>query len=98
MSTKKVQGKFYPLQHQEYLKQQQSGCEKIELSQGKEKDKLESLLDNPERQIKRINKPESQPQKISKPLGKYVSESYEHLRNLRMTSFFSNESIRGGVA
>ena len=56
------------------------------------------LLDNPANQIKRINKLESQPQKISKPLGKYVSEGCEHLRNLRMKSLFSNESIQGGIA
>ena len=84
--------------HQEYLKQQKSRCEKIERIQGKEKDELESLLNNPDRQIKRINKLESQPQKISKPLGKYVSKSCEHLRNLRMKSFFDNESIQGGMA
>ncbi|MGB5712096.1 MAG: hypothetical protein WBM44_14450 [Waterburya sp.] len=84
--------------HQEYLKQQKSRCEKIERSQGKEKDELESLLNNSDRQIKRINKLESQPQKISKPLGKYVSEGCEHLRNMRMKSFFDNESIQGGMA
>ncbi|MGF1588815.1 MAG: MarR family transcriptional regulator [Pleurocapsa sp.] len=55
--------------------------------------KFNQLLDNPDNQIKRINQLESQPQKISKPFGKYVSESYEHLRNLRMTNLFSNESI-----
>ena len=60
--------------------------------------KFDRLLDNPNNQIKRINKLESQPQKISKPLGKYVSEGCEHLRNLRMKSLFSNESIQGGIA
>ncbi|HEY9769978.1 MAG TPA: hypothetical protein V6C71_16035 [Coleofasciculaceae cyanobacterium] len=56
------------------------------------------LLDNSDNQIKRINKLESQSQPISKPLGKYVSESCEHLRNLRMSSLFANESIQGGMA
>jgi hypothetical protein len=56
------------------------------------------LLNNPDNQIKRTDKLESQPKKISQPLGKYVSESYEHLRNLRMTNLFAPESIPGGVA
>ena len=55
------------------------------------------LLDNPDNQIKRIDKLESQSKPVAKPLGKYVSESCEHLRNLRMTSLFTNESIQGGV-
>ena len=46
----------------------------------------------------RMSKLENQPQKISKPLGKYVSEGCEHLRNLRMKSLFFNESIQGGMA
>jgi len=56
------------------------------------------LLDNSDNQIKRINKLESQSQPISKPLGRYVSEGCEHLRNLRMSSFFAKESIQGGMA
>jgi hypothetical protein len=56
------------------------------------------LLDNPDNQIKRIDKLESQSKSIAKPLGKYLSESCEHLRNLRMTSLFAHESIQGGVA
>lgn len=84
--------------HQEYLKQQKSRCEKTERNQGKEKDELESLLNNPNLQIKRINKLESKSPKNSQPFGKYVSESYEHLRNLRMISLFAKESIQGGMA
>ena len=56
------------------------------------------LLNNPDNQIKRINKLESQLKPISKPLGKYVSEGYEHLQNLRMKNFFASESIQGGMA
>jgi hypothetical protein len=56
------------------------------------------LLDNPDNQIKRIDKLESQSKSVAKPFGRYVLESCEHLRNLRMTSLFSNESIRGGMA
>ena len=53
------------------------------------------LLNNSDNQIKRIDKLESQSKPVAKPLGKYVSESSEHLRNLRTTSLFSNESIQG---
>jgi molecular chaperone GrpE (heat shock protein) len=56
------------------------------------------LLDNPDNQIKRIDQLESQSKSIAKPLGKYLSESCEHLRNLRMTSLFAHKSIQGGVA
>ena len=56
------------------------------------------LLNNPNNQIKRIDKLESQSKPVAKPLGKYVSESCEHLRNLRMTSLFANESIQGSMA
>ena len=56
------------------------------------------LLDNSDNRIKRINKLESQSQPIPKPLGKYVSEGCEHLRNLRMSNFFANDSIQGGMA
>ena len=56
------------------------------------------LLDNPDNQIKRIDRLESQSKPFAKPLGKYVSQSCEHLRNLRMKSLFSHESIPGGVA
>jgi hypothetical protein len=52
------------------------------------------LLDNPDNQIKRIDKLESQ----SKPFGRYASESCEHLRNLRMKSLFAQESIQGCIA
>ncbi len=53
------------------------------------------LLNNSDNLIKRIDKLESQSKPIAKPLGKYVSESCENLRNLRTTSLFSNESIQG---
>jgi hypothetical protein len=56
------------------------------------------LLDNPDNQIKRIDKLESQSKPTAKALGKYLSESCEHLRNLRMTSLFAHKSIQGGVA
>jgi hypothetical protein len=56
------------------------------------------LLDNPDNQIKRIDKLEIQSKPIAKPFGRYVSESCEHLRNLRMRSLFANESIQGGMA
>jgi len=82
--------------YQKQLNQEKTGQTKT----GNEESALEfnRLLDNPDNQIKRINQLESQPHKISKPLGKYVSESYEHLRNLRMTSLFAPESIQGGMA
>ena len=82
--------------YQKQLNQEKNGQRKIghEISTSK----FNQLLDNPDNQIKRINQLESQPQKISKPFGKYISESYEHLRNLRMTNLFSNESIQGGMA
>ena len=82
--------------YQKQLNQEKNGQRKTghEISTSK----FDRLLDNPNNQIKRISKLESQPQKISKPLGKYVSEGCEHLRNLRMKSFFSNESIQGGMA
>ena len=56
------------------------------------------LLDNPENQIKRIDKLESQSKPVAKSLGKYVSESCEHLRNIRMSNFFANELIQEGMA
>ncbi|PSB12564.1 MarR family transcriptional regulator [Pleurocapsa sp. CCALA 161] len=56
------------------------------------------LLDNPDNKIKRIDQLESQSKPITKPFGRYVSESCEHLRNLRMTNLFSNESIQGSIA
>lgn len=82
--------------YQKQLNQEKTGQTKT----GNEESTLEfnRLLDNPDNQIKRIDKLESQPKKISKPLGKYVSESYEHLRNLRMTNLFAPESNQGGVA
>jgi molecular chaperone GrpE (heat shock protein) len=82
--------------YQKQLNQEKTGQTKT----GNEESALEfnRLLDNPDNQIKRTDKLESQPHKISKPLGKYVSESYEHLRNLRMTNLFAPESIQGGVA
>ena len=82
--------------YQKQLNQEKNGHRKTgsEISTSK----FDRLLDNPKNQIKRISKLESQPQKISKPLGKYVSDNYEHLRNLRMKSLFSNESIQGGMA
>jgi hypothetical protein len=56
------------------------------------------LLDNPDNQIKRIDQLESQSKPITKPFGRYVSESCEHLRNLRTRSIFAPESIQGGLA
>ncbi|MEL7075244.1 MAG: hypothetical protein AAGM46_04870 [Cyanobacteria bacterium J06582_2] len=56
------------------------------------------LLDNSDNQIKRIDKLESQSKTISKPLGRYVSEGCEHLRNLRMSRLFANESIQESMA
>ena len=56
------------------------------------------LLDNPENQIKRIDKLESQSKPVAKSLSKYVSEGCEHLRNIRMSNFFANELIQEGMA
>jgi hypothetical protein len=56
------------------------------------------LLDNPDNQIKRIDQLKNQSKPIAKTFGKYVSESCEHLRNLRMKSLFAPESIQGGMA
>jgi molecular chaperone GrpE (heat shock protein) len=56
------------------------------------------LLDNPDNQIKRIDQLESRSKPITKPFGRYVSESCEQLRNLRMKSLFAHESIQGGMA
>lgn len=60
--------------------------------------KFNRLLDNPDNQIKRIDKLESQSKPIAKPFAKYASEGCEHLQNLRMRSFFADESIQGGMA
>ncbi|MGB5636628.1 MAG: MarR family transcriptional regulator [Waterburya sp.] len=82
--------------YQKQLNQEKNGYRKTgsEISTSE----FDRLLDNPDNQIKRINKLESQPQKISQPLGKYVSEGCGHLRNLRMKSFFDNKSIQGDLA
>ena len=82
--------------YQKQLNQEKNGHEKTDHETSASK--FNQLLDNPEYQIKRIDKLKSQSKLISKPLGKYVSDSYEHLRNLRMASLFSNESIQGGMA
>jgi len=82
--------------YQKQLNQEKNGHEKTDHETSASK--FNQLLDNPEYQIKRIDKLKSQSKLISKPLGKYVSEGCEHLRNLRMKSFFDNESIQGGMA
>jgi hypothetical protein len=78
--------------YQKQLKQEKTGQTKNENEVSTSE--FNRLLNNPNNQIKRIDRLENQ----SKPFGKYVSESCEHLRNLRMTSLFSNESIQGGMA
>jgi hypothetical protein len=84
--------------YQKQLNQEKTGQTKNEDEVSVSASEFNRLLDNPDNQIKRIDKLESQPHKISKSLGNYVSESYEHLRNLRMTSLFTPESIPGGMA
>ena len=83
--------------HQEYLKQQKSGYEKIERSRGKEKDDLESLLNNPNNQIKSIERFKNQHKPTPKALGKYIAEGKEKLRDLRMTSYFVDSRAQGGL-
>ncbi|MBW4536743.1 MAG: helix-turn-helix domain-containing protein [Pleurocapsa minor HA4230-MV1] len=56
------------------------------------------LLDSPDNKIKRIDQLKSQSKPTAKTFGRYVSESCEHLRNLRMKSLFAPESIQGGMA
>ncbi len=82
--------------YQKQLNQEKNGYRKTgsEISTSE----FNRLLDNPDNQIKRIDKLKSQSKLISKPLGKHVSEGCEHLRNLRMKSFFDNESIQRGLA
>lgn len=82
--------------YQKQLKQEKTGQTKT--GNKVSTSKFNRLLDSPDNKIKRIDKLESQSKLIAKPLGKYVSESYEHLRNLRMKSFFDSESIQGGMA
>lgn len=82
--------------HQKQLNQEKIGQTKTgnEVSTSE----FNRLLDNPDNQIKRIGQLESRSKSIAKPFGKYVSESCEHLRNLRMKSLFAPESIQGGLA
>ena len=82
--------------YQKQLNQEKTGQTKTgnEVSTSK----FNRLLDNPDNQIKRIDQLESQSQPIAKPFGRYVFESCEHLRNLRMKSLFAPESIQGGMA
>ena len=82
--------------YQKQLNQEKNGHKKTgnEISASK----FNQLLDNPDNQIKRIDKLKSQSKLIAKPFGKYVSEGCEHLRNLRMKNFFDNELIQGGMA
>lgn len=82
--------------HQKQLNQEKIGQTKTgnEVSTSE----FNQLLDNPDNQIKRIDQLESRSKSIAKPFGKYVSESCEHLRNLRMKSLFAPESIQGGMA
>ena len=60
--------------------------------------KFNRLLDNPDNQIKKIDKLKSKSKLISKPFGKYLFEGCEHLRNLSTSNIFSDESIQGGMA
>jgi hypothetical protein len=84
--------------YQESLKQQKFQSEMIEHGKRKEKNKLESLLNNPKYQIQGIEKLESQGADKSTPkaLGRYVAEAQEKLCELRMTSYFADLEIQGG--
>ena len=81
--------------YQKQLKQEKTGHTKT--GNKVSTSEFNRLLDSPDNKIKRIDKLESQSKLIANPFGRYVSESCEHLRNLRMTSLFSNESIQGGM-
>ena len=84
--------------YQEYLKQNRSENEKIQQGISKQEDELEGLLNNPKSQIKSIKQLENQSKPIPKALGKYIAEGKERLRDLRMTNYFADRAIEGGLA
>ncbi len=83
--------------YQEYLKQQRSGYEKIEHGKCNEENGLETLMNNPDYQIKSIEQLESHSQPTPKAFGKYIAEATEKLRDLGRTSYFADCEIKGGV-
>lgn len=83
--------------YQEYVKQQRAECRKVEHGKRKEEDELELLLNNPDYQIKSIERVESQSKSTPKAFGKYITEATEKLRDLGKTSYFADCKIKGGV-
>ena len=84
--------------YQEYLKQNKSENEKIQQGTSQQEDELKTLLNDPKSQIKSITQLENQSKPIPKALGKYIAEGKEKLRDLRMTNYFANLSVEGGLA
>ncbi|MDJ0597169.1 MAG: MarR family transcriptional regulator [Pleurocapsa sp. MO_226.B13] len=84
--------------YQEYLKQQRSESEKIDRGMQEREYELESLLNNPDYQIKSSKELESQSKQTPKALGKYIAEGKEKLRDLRMTNYFADLAVQGGLA
>lgn len=84
--------------YQEYLKQKRSESEKIPQGTSQQEDELEALLNNPKSRIKSIKQLENQSKPIPKALGKYIAQGKEKLRDLRMTNYFADRAIEGGLA
>ena len=84
--------------YQEYLKQNRAENEKIQQGTSQQEDELETLLNNPKSQIKSIKQLENQSKPTPKALGKYIAEGKERLRDLRMTNYFADLAVEGGLA
>jgi hypothetical protein len=84
--------------YQKQLNQEKTGHTKTGNEVEVSTSEFNRLLDNPDNQIKRIDKLASQFKPIAKPFGRYASESCEHIRNLRRRSLFAHESIQGCIA
>ncbi len=84
--------------YQEYLKQNRAENEKIPQGISQQEDELETLLNNPKSQIKSIKQLENQSTPTPKALGKYIAEGKERLRDLRMTNYFADLAVEGGLA
>ena len=80
---------------QEYLLQQKSPKRETE---GKLKQEVDELLNNPNSTIKSIERLENQSKQVQKPLSKRIAEGCEQLRNLRVRQYFADEAVAGGMA
>ena len=84
--------------YQEYLKQNRAENEKIQQGTSQQEDEFEALLNNPKSQIKSIKQLENQSKPTPKALGKYIAQGKEKLRDLRMTKYFADRAVEGGLA